>query len=143
MQVPRVIAAVAWTVVALVVPVACGSGAREASAEPLESTEDQRSEVGVTVYNNDLGLVREVRRIKLPAGRSELLFMDVASAIRPETVSVVTLEGKDVHVLEQNYEYDLLGPRKVLEKYVGRDVTIYVKNDETGEERPVQRGDVL
>jgi len=106
-------------------------------AAALESTDADRTSVGITVYNNDLGLVREVRRVKLPAGPSELRFMDVAAAIRPETVSVLADNGDATRVLEQNYEYDLLSPAKVLEKYVGRDVTVYVKNDETGEERPV------
>jgi len=108
-----------------------------ARADVLESTAADRREVSVTVYNDDLGLVREVRRVELPAGEAAIRFMDVASEIRPETVAVGVDSGGGVDVVEQNYEYDLLSPAKVLEKYVGREVTVYVKNEETGEEKPV------
>jgi len=110
-----------------------------ARAEPpvVESIAEQRSKLAVTVYNTDLGLVREVRSVDLPKGRSTLRFGDVAEQIRPETVSVTTAKGPAVRILEQNYEYDLLSPEKILDKYVGREVTVYVTNEETGEERPV------
>jgi hypothetical protein len=110
-----------------------------ARAEPpvVESIAEQRSALAVTVYNTDLGLVREVRSVDLPKGRSTLRFGDVAEQIRPETVSVMVAKGPAVRILEQNYEYDLLSPEKILDKYVGREVTVYVTNEETGEERPV------
>ncbi len=108
------------------------------AAEPTDSTATKRLAVAVTVYNQDLGLVRELRQVDLAAGQTTLRYMDVAAAVRPETVSVKAARGGPIRVLEQNYEYDLLSPRKVLEKYVGRDLTVYVRNDETGEERPVQ-----
>jgi hypothetical protein len=116
---------------------AAGWADAHARADVLESTSADRREVSLTVYNDDLGLVREVRRVALPAGEAPIRFMDVASEIRPETVAVGVASGSPVDVLEQNYEYDLLSPAKVLEKYVGREVTVYVKNDETGEEKPV------
>ena len=123
------------SLVAAVALVAAGASA--AAAGPLESTSSDRREIGLTVYNNDLGLVRELRHVDVPQGAFELRFMDVPSAIQPETVSVVAVGGNRLDVLEQNYEYDLLSQEKVLEKYVGRDLTVYVKNEETGEERPV------
>lgn len=106
-----------------------------ARAEALESTEADRRSVAVVVYNENLALVREVRSVKLPAGAQELRFMGVPSAIRPETVSI---SGKGVGVLEQNYEFDLLSPDKLLEKYVGKEVTVYVRPHESAEERPVR-----
>ena len=109
-----------------------------AASAGLESSAEDRRSIGVTVYNDDLALVREVRSVELPAGQSELRFMDVPSEIRPETVSVRASGDRRLEVLEQNYEYDLLSPDKVLEKYVGRQVTVYVKNEETGVEKPVR-----
>jgi hypothetical protein len=106
------------------------------SAPGLESGAADRRDLGVTVYNDDLALVREVRTIELPAGPSELRFTDVPSAIRPETVSVEAPDGK-LEVREQNYEFDLLSHEKVLEKYVGRELTVYVRNEHSGEEHPV------
>lgn len=103
----------------------------------IESRAEERSSLALTVYNRDLGLVRELRSVDLPRGKSVVRFGDVAERIRPETVSVTTAEGSPVRVLEQNYEYDLLSPAKILDKYVGREVTVYVTNDETGEEHPV------
>jgi len=104
----------------------------------VDSTAAERVGLALTVYNSDLALIRDQRRIDLPKGGSEVRFGDVTELIRPDTVSVVVGEGEPVRLLEQNYEYDLLSPDKVLEKYVGRDVTVYVKNEKTGNERPVK-----
>lgn len=115
------------------------AAATPALARPdvVESTDEKRSALSVTVYNSDLGLVREVRSVQLPRGTSTLRFGDVAERIRPETVSVSTASGPALRVLEQNYEYDLINASKILDKYVGREVTVYVTNPETGDERPV------
>ncbi|MCA9772593.1 MAG: DUF4139 domain-containing protein [Myxococcales bacterium] len=121
-----------WMLAAALLPV--GTSA----AWALDSTAADRSDVAVTIYNDNLGLVRELRRVTVPAGNGSLRFMDVASAIRPETVSVGVRDGGPVTVLEQNYEYDLLSPDKLLEKYVGQALTVYVKNEKTGDESPVQ-----
>ena len=89
-----------------------------------KSTSQQRDEVSITVYNQNFGLVREVRTIDLPAGRTALEFADVSQQIQPQTVSIKALTG-NLHVLEQNYRYDLLSPQKLLEKYVGKHVKVY------------------
>jgi hypothetical protein len=96
-----------------------------------KSTSAQRSEVGITVYNQNFGLVREVRDIDMPAGRTELEFADVSQNIEAQTVAIKSLGGQ-LHVLEQNYRYDLLSPQKLLEKYVGKKVKIYRWNEHTG-----------
>lgn len=86
--------------------------------------EDQTS-VMVTVYNNNLGLVKDRRKIKLPPGTGELRFMDVASQIIPETVHAKSLgDPGGFSVLEQNYEYDLMNENKLLDKYVGKKIKI-------------------
>src|SRR6188768_2637832 len=89
------------------------------------STLDDQNELALTVYNSDLALVRDVRTLQLPRGTFDLKFMDIAATVNPATVHFRSLsEPSMVRVLEQNYEYDLLEPDKLLRKYVGRDVTL-------------------
>ena len=114
--------------------------AQSLPAGPLtrESTVADQKEVAVTVYNSDLALVREVRRLQLPAGTVGLRFMDIAAKVNPATVHIVSLTSpKELSVLEQNYEYDLLNPQKLLEKYVGKELTLIrlrTENSSTREE---------
>ena len=69
--------------------------------------------------------MRDVRDLQLPRGSFDLRFMDIAATVNPATVHFRSLtEPSRVSVLEQNYEYDLLEPDKLLRKYVGRDVTL-------------------
>jgi hypothetical protein len=89
------------------------------------TTLDDQIELAVTVYNSDIALVRDVRNLRLARGTSDLHFMDIAATVNPATVHFRSLtEPSRVSVLEQNYEYDLLEPDKLLRKYVGRDVTL-------------------
>ena len=89
------------------------------------STLDDQTELALTVYNSDLALVRDVRNLQLPRGTFDLRFMDIAATVNPATVHFRSLtEPSRLDVLEQNYEYDLLEPDKLLRKYVGRDVTL-------------------
>ncbi len=112
-------------------------------AEVVSSSEADRTGVEVTVYNTDLALVKDVRSILLKEGQGELRFMDVASAIRPETVHVKSLnDPRSLAILEQNYEYDLISPEKLLEKFVGRTVKIEVWNDYQGK-REIVEGTLL
>jgi hypothetical protein len=113
--------------------------AASAGGEILESTAEGRKEVSVTVYNNDLGLVREVRGIELSGGVMHLRYMGVASRIDPTSVLVSVVEGlKGFELLEQNYEFDLMSPAKLMEKYVGKRVELAVTHPSTGEESIVQ-----
>src|SRR5580765_1226883 len=98
--------------------------AQPAQAERAGSTSlDDQVDLGVTVYNSDIALVRDVRDVQLPPGNSDLRFVDIAATVNPATVHFRSLtDPSKVHVLEQNYEYDLLDPDKLLHKYVGRDV---------------------
>jgi hypothetical protein len=105
--------------------------------EHPSTTLDDQTELAVTVYNSDIALVRDVRNLTLPGGVSDLRFMDIAATVNPATVHFRSLsEPARVSVLEQNYEYDLLEPEKLLRKYVGRDVTLVrrVPNSEEMEE---------
>ena len=93
-------------------------------AGQVTSTADQRVSVAVTVYNDGRGLVREERHLDLLAGANEVRFMDVAEQIQAPTVRVAPVEGAPFSVLEQNYEYDLLSPAKLLDKFVGQTLTL-------------------
>jgi hypothetical protein len=89
------------------------------------STEKDQKDLAVTVYNSNIALVRDVRQVNLPPGTVDLRFMDIAAAVNPATVHIVSLTApKELTVLEQNYEYDLLSPQKLLQKYVGKELTL-------------------
>jgi hypothetical protein len=107
-----------------------------AAQQPRRSTAEQREQVTITVYNQNFGLVREVRSIELGRGAAELEFRDVAGQIEPFTVSVRARDGQRLQVLEQNYRYDLLSPDQLLRKYVGRTVTLHRWNSVKGVEEP-------
>jgi hypothetical protein len=94
--------------------------------------------IAITIYNVNLGLVKDQREIKLNKGTGELRFMDVASEIIPSSVSIKSLiDSSSLQILEQNYEYDLLNPQKLLDKYVGKEVKLYYKNPYTEREEIV------
>src|SRR5688572_13783971 len=100
--------------------------AQAASAATLAVTREVQKDVMVTIYNGNLGLVKDVREVRLPLGMTEAQFMDVAAQIDPTTVHLRSLtEPAGLRILEQNYEYDLLSSDKLLEKYVGRTVRLY------------------
>jgi hypothetical protein len=100
------------------------------------TTAADQVDLAVTVYNSDIALVRDVRNVQLPVGSFVLRFMDIAATVNPATVHFRSLtEPARVSVLEQNYEYDLLEPDKLLRKYVGRDVTIVRSLQQNGTTR--------
>jgi len=102
--------------------------------EPGQTTLDDQVDLAVTVYNSDIALVRDVRSIDIARGTAELHFMDIAATVNPATVHFRSLsEPSRVGVVEQNYEYDLLEPDKLLRKYVGRTVTL-VRRQSDGRE---------
>ena len=101
----------------------------EVPASPLNSTQADQTGVAVTVYNVNLGLVKDRREINPALGLGELRFMDVAAQIIPASVYIKSLaDPESLRVLEQNYEYDLLSPQKLMDKYVGKEVLLYQKN---------------
>jgi hypothetical protein len=105
------------------------------------STSGDQVDLGVTVYNSDVALVRDVRDVQLQRGTFDLKFMDIAATVNPSTVHFRSLtDPSKVGVLEQNYEYDLLDPDKLLHKYVGRDVTVIRSRQTQGttEDDPVR-----
>jgi hypothetical protein len=100
------------------------------------STEADRKQVSITVYNQNFGVVREVRELaSLGVGQVALEFRDVAASILPETVTIKSLTAPGaISVLEQNYRYDLLTPQTLLQKYVGKGIRTYRYHEATGKE---------
>ena len=106
--------------------------ARPASADQATSLSDQ-TDLAVTVYNSNIALVRDVRQLGLPSGAFRLKFMDIAATVNPATVHFRSLNDPEkLGVIEQNYEYDLLEPAKLLHKYVGKEVTLVRSYQDSG-----------
>jgi len=111
-----------WLLAASVL--ALSGAARAQTAQPAAAGLD------VTIYNANLALVDDTRQLDIAKGRQRLEFKDVSSAIRPETVSLV---ADGLTIVEQNFDYDLLTPDKMMEKAVGHDVKIVRTNPGTGQ----------
>ena len=110
-----------------------GDATLAATATAAQSTTlADQADLSLTVYNSEIALVRDVRNLRLPPGSFDLQFMDIAATVKPATVHFRSLtQPTSLGVLEQNYEYDLLEPDKLLRKYVGREVTL-VRTRQTG-----------
>jgi hypothetical protein len=106
--------------------------ARSATSDQSTSLNDQ-TDLAVTVYNSNIALVRDVRQLALPSGLFRLKFMDIAATVNPATVHFRSLSDPEkLGVIEQNYEYDLLEPAKLLHKYVGKEVTLVRSYQDNG-----------
>ncbi len=90
-----------------------------------------QGDVAVTIYNNDRALIEDKRLLELPAGRSRQEFRDVSATIEPATV---TLNGRGVGVIEQNFDFDLLSPSALMQNAVGQEVTVVRVNPASGAE---------
>lgn len=97
---------------------------------PLPSQTAQ-GDVAVTIYNNNRALIEDKRQLDLPAGRSRQEFRDVSAQIEPATV---TLSGRGIGIVEQNFDFDLLSPAALMQKAVGQTVTLVRTNPATGAE---------
>ncbi|HSH72791.1 MAG TPA: DUF4139 domain-containing protein [Methylophilaceae bacterium] len=119
--------------------VTLGPQAYAADLDETRSTLQDQQEVAVTIYNDNLALVKDQRKIKLKPGVNSLALRDVSAQIRPETALLRSLTAPGgLSVLEQNFDFDLLTPQKLLEKYVGKTVGIVRMNPATGVETTEQ-----
>lgn len=140
LKVGRLGVALAAAAPAMVMAVQAAPGmAGEVQPGARARAETAQGAVSLTIYNNDLALVEDVRDLVLPAGRARQEFADVSAQIRPETV---TLAGPDFGVVEQNFDYDLLSPQRLVDKGVGQGVTVIRTNPATGAET-VEHGTIL
>lgn len=70
-------------------------------------------------------VVRQDRALELTQGRFRIRFTDVAALIDPTTVTFRSLtDPEGTHVIEQSYQFDLVGTEKLLERYIGREITV-------------------
>jgi hypothetical protein len=113
--------------------VAAGVAQAETTTPNVQrSTEKDRSDVAMTAYNSGVALVRDVRKVNMPSGPIELKFMDVAARVIPETVHVEQKSAdRSFDLQEQNYEYDLLSPDALLQKFLGKTVILRETSSET------------
>ncbi|HTP68164.1 MAG TPA: DUF4139 domain-containing protein [Dongiaceae bacterium] len=113
-------------------------GSAQTNAQDQATTQNDQTDLALAVYNSNIALVRDVRQLQLPTGTFRLKFEDIAATVNPATVHFRSVNEPDkVGVLEQNYEYDLLEPAKLLNKYVGKEVTLvrsYTDNGTTKRE---------
>jgi hypothetical protein len=113
-----------------------------AAAEQRSSLDDQEA-VAVTIYNENLALVKDTRRLSLPTGFNRVAMREVSARIRPETAQLRSLSDPGAfRLLEQNFDFDLLSPDKLLEKFVGRKVRVARVNPATGAET-IEQAEVL
>ncbi len=103
------------------------------------ATGNAQGDVAVTIYNNGQSLVQDDRQLSVAAGGNRIEFPDVSARIRPETV---TLSGPGIGIVEQNFDFDLLTPDKLMDKAVGQSITLVRTNPATGAER-TERAKVL
>src|SRR5688500_5270584 len=94
----------------------------------MAATAGDVQSVSLTVYNRDLALIREVRPINLEAGAQVVTLKDVSGQLRPDTVHLETPGNEGVQILEQNYDYDLVSRDKLLQRFIGQEITLV--NDE-------------
>jgi hypothetical protein len=125
---PRCLPLVAGLAVSLAAQVA-------ARADEIRTTPDDQVAVAVTIYNQNLALVKDVRTVTLATGRNQLAIRGVSAQMRPETALLRnTSHSGNLTVFEQNFDFDLLTPQKLLEKYTGKNVQIVSMNPATGKE---------
>lgn len=131
-------------ILAAVIIFVMATGSLVCAKDPGKKTEsfssglEDQTGIALTIYNVNLGLVKDHRELRIQEGTGELKFMDVASQIIPTSVHIRSLVNPDsLQVLEQNYEYDLLNPQKLMDKYVGKEVKLYQKNPYTEREEIV------
>ena len=113
-------------VLATVLTAAPAFAQSDSLAEP-----NAQGDLSVTIYNNNQALVQDVRQIPIAKGRSRVEFPDVSAMIRPETLSFA---APGTGIVEQNFDFDLLTPQKLMEKAIGQTVTLLRTNPATGQE---------
>ena len=107
-------------------------------SDPTPATSAQ-GDVSVTIYQNGQALVQDIRQLNIPRGTTRIEFPDVSAQIRPATLS---FNAADTAIIEQNFDFDLLTPQKLMEKAVGQTVTLLRTNPATGVETR-ERAEVL
>ena len=110
-----------------------------ADADEIKSTLKDQREISLTVYNQNLALIRDVRSVPVKKGINKIAVREVSAQIRPETAIITSLTNPEaLSLLEQNFDYDLLTPQQLLQKYVGKQVKVIKTHPTTGTEKEVE-----
>jgi hypothetical protein len=92
--------------------------------EERPSTAADQTALAVTIYNGDLALVKDARKVRVNHGDNLLAWRDVSAQMQPETALLRSIDGRKLTLFEQNFDFDLLTPQKLLEKSVGESVRV-------------------
>lgn len=96
---------------------------------PTGSVQSASAGVDLTVYNQNVALVKDKRTLALKQGMNSVRFSDVASQIDPTSVQFTSLsDPSGTHVVEQNYAYDLVGTQKIVQKYLDQTVSLVTED---------------
>ena len=118
----------------MVLAVLLGVTAAAWAGDERLSTEKEQTALAVTIYNGDLALVKDARKVRLGSGENQLAWRDVSARMQPETALLRSLDGKPLTLLEQNFDFDLLTPQKLLEKSVGEEIRVIKTHPTMGTE---------
>ncbi len=110
----------------------------EALAQEKSVTGAERQSLEMTVYQDDLALITDRRRVDLVAGANTLAFLDVSSRLRPESAALRSVSAGAIAVREMRFDFDLLTPEALLQRHLGRTVGVVSVNPATGEETQVE-----
>jgi len=111
--------------------------ALQAQTKPAPGAADRVS-VDLTIYNQNLSLIREERTINLAKGFSRVIIPDIPATIDGTSLHFMSLtDPASVRILEQNYQYDLVSQAKLMEKYIGKEIEFIRLNEETKKEYSV------
>ncbi len=109
------------------------------TAQTPDATAGNRASVDLTVYNQNLSLIREERTVTLAAGVNHVVVPDIPATIDGTSLHFRSvLDPTGVRILEQNYQYDLVSQAKLLEKYLGKEIEFVRLNEETKQEYTVK-----
>ena len=111
-----------------IISVFIGIGAITMFSHPASAAQAQETTVDLTVYNSNIGMVKEIRQFQLDTGVNQVAVTDVPSQIIPESVHFRSLDDPNAVVLEQNYEYDIVGSQKLLQKYVDQPIVVITQD---------------
>ncbi len=92
----------------------------------------QQKEINIAIYNKDIALIKDTRRVPLKQGRNKISYESISAQIIPESA---LLDGSDITVIEQNFDYDLITPHSLLSKSVGGEVILETVNPQNGEKK--------
>lgn len=105
-----------------------------ASRDEITTTPADQQAISLGIYNNNLALIKDTRRVRLMRDANALAWRGVSAQLRPETAQLRSLSGGSLRVQEQYFDFDLLSPEKLLEAYLGKEIWVIRTHPATGVE---------